>query len=58
MDYIIDELIDKYKLSDYEALIAVGILGIVADTENIDIDKIIFNVSNKLKPILTRIIKK
>ena len=58
MDYIIDELIDKYKLSDYEALIAVGILGIIADTENIDIDKIIFNVSNKLKPILTRIIKK
>lgn len=57
MDNIIDELINDYKLSDYEALIVTGIFGIHA-IENANMDDIYSRLDDKLKPIINKILNK
>lgn len=55
MDNIIDELIYNYKLSDFEALIVTGFVGVFAQ-QNIEIKEIYDVLDNKLKPIINKII--
>ena len=55
MDDIIDGLITKYKLSDYEALVVTGIVGILAES-NDNIQEIYKDIDTKLKPIVNEII--
>lgn len=54
MDHIIDELIDEYHLSDYDALIVLGVIGNYANGKT-NIHDII---SNKLEPIIKKIISR
>lgn len=55
MDNMIDELIEKYELSDYEALVVTGLVGIFAQ-QNIDLKEIYSTVDTRLKPIVNEII--
>lgn len=54
MDHIIDELIQDYHLSDYDALIVLGVIGNYANG-NTNIDNIL---SNKLKPVIKEILNR
>lgn len=56
MDNIIDGLIAKYKLSDYEALVVTGIVGILAESNDANIQEIYKDIDVKLKPIVNEII--
>ena len=56
MDDIIDSLITKYKLSDYEALVVTGIVGLLAESNDVDIQNIYKDIDTKLKPIVNKII--
>lgn len=56
MDEIIDKLIDQYHLSDYEALVVTGIIGILAMEENVGLNEIYTRMNNKLKPIVKQIV--
>lgn len=58
MDNIINELINEYELSDYEALIVTGMVGLIAIGDNLKLQDIYKNVDNKLKPIVNKIINK
>lgn len=58
MDNIIDELIQEYKLTDYEALVVTGIVGILAVDESMDLKEIYKRIDKKLKPIVNKIIDK
>lgn len=58
MDNIIDELIQEYKLTDYEALVVTGIVGILAVDESMDLKEIYKRIDEKLKPIVNKIIDK
>lgn len=58
MDNIIDELINVFNLSDYEALIVTGIVGLKAVENKQDIDEIYLNIDNKLKPIVDKILNR
>lgn len=57
MDKIIDELIQSYNLSDYEALTITGIIGMVA-TSNNSIKEVYNKFDNNLKPIIDKILNK
>lgn len=50
MDKLIDTLMTEEGLSESEALVVMGILGITA-LENVNIQEAINRVDNKLKPI-------
>lgn len=56
MDDIIDGLIAKYKLTDYEALVVTGIVGILAESNDANIQEIYKDIDTKLKPIVNEII--
>ena len=58
MDKIIDELISVFNLSDYEALIVTGIIGLKAVDNKENLDDIYYDIDNKLKPIVDRILNK
>lgn len=58
MDNIINELINDYELSDYEALVVTGIMGLIATGDNVKLQDIYKNIDNKLKPIVNTIINK
>ena len=58
MDNIINELINDYELSDYEALVVTGIMGLIATGDNLKLQDIYKNIDNKLKPIVDTIVCK
>ena len=58
MDNIINELINDYELSDYEALVVTGIMGLIATGDNVKLQDIYKSIDNKLKPIVNTIINK
>ena len=58
MDKIIDELINVFNLSDYEALIVTGIIGLKAVDNKENLDEIYYDIDNKLKPIVDKILNK
>ena len=58
MDKIIDELINVFNLSDYEALIVTGIIGLKAVDNKENLDDIYYDIDNKLKPIVDKILNK
>ena len=58
MDQIIDELISVFNLSDYEALIVTGIIGLKAVDNKENLDDIYYDIDNKLKPIVDKILNK
>ena len=58
MDKIIDELISVFNLSDYEALIVTGIIGVKAFDNKENLDDIYYDIDNKLKPIVDKILNK
>lgn len=58
MDKIIDELINVFNLSDYEALIVTGIIGLKAVDNEENLDDIYYDIDNKLKPIVDKILNK
>ena len=58
MDKIIDELISVFNLSDYEALIVTGIIGLKAVDNKENLDDIYYDIDNKLKPIVNKILNK
>ena len=58
MDEIIDELINVFNLSDYEALIVTGIIGLKAVDNEENLDDIYYDIDNKLKPIVDKILNK
>lgn len=58
MDNIINELINDYELSDYEALVVTGIMGLIATGDNVKLQDIYKSIDNKLKPIVDTIICK
>lgn len=58
MDDIIEQLINEYQLTDYEALVVTGIVGILAVDEKMDIKEIYKRIDDKLKPIINKIINK
>lgn len=58
MDNIIEQLINDYELSDYEALIVTGIVGLLAIGDNIKLQDIYKEIDDKLKPIVSKIIDK
>lgn len=58
MDKIIDELISVFNLSDYEALIVTGIIGLKAVDNKENLDEIYYDIDNKLKPIVDKILNK
>ena len=58
MDKIIDELISVFNLSDYEALIVTGIIGLKAVDNKENLDDIYYDIDNKLKPIVVKILNK
>lgn len=58
MDNIINELINDYELSDYEALVVTGIMGLIATGDNVKLQDIYKNIDNKLKPIVDTIVCK
>lgn len=58
MDKIIDELISVFNLSDYEALIVTGIIGLKAVDNKENLDDIYYDIDNKLKPIVDKILNK
>lgn len=57
MDKIIDELIQNYNLSDYEALAITGVIGMVATSDN-SIKEVYNRFDNNLKPIINKILNK
>ena len=58
MDKIIDELISVFNLSDYEALIVTGIIRLKAVDNKENLDDIYYDIDNKLKPIVDKILNK
>ena len=58
MDKIIDELISVFNLSDYEALIATGIIGLKAVDNKENSDDIYYDIDNTFKPIVAKILNK
>ena len=58
MDKIIDELISVFNLSDYEALIVTRIIGLKAVDNKENLDDIYYDIDNKLKPIVDKILNK
>ena len=58
LDKIIDELISVFNLSDYEALIVTGIIGLKAVDNKENLDDIYYDIDNKLKPIVDKILNK
>jgi hypothetical protein len=57
MDKIIDELIQNYNLSDYEALAITGVIGMVATSDS-NIKEVYNRFDNNLKPIINKILNK
>ena len=58
MDKIIDELINVFNLSDYEAFIVTGLIGLKAVDNEENLDDIYYDIDNKLKPIVDKILNK
>ena len=54
----INELISVFNLSDYEALIVTGIIGLKAVDNKENLDDIYYDIDNKLKPIVDKILNK
>lgn len=57
MDNLINELINDYHLSDYEALAITGLVGMVATSDK-NINEVYKSFDNNLKPIIDKILNK
>lgn len=51
MDELIQKLIDTHKITEYEALIAIGIMGMVAYSDN-TLDTVYDTVNENIKAIV------